>query len=129
MPVSSFSKTPGPDYNIGQKPNIKSSEKFTFGYRRTKGNQDSLINKTSTTKTVGPGRYVPEACANPSQKKDYPKWTLPKAGRNVGSDRRTSKHQTYDTRSSVGKQYLSKNKTGGSAHFGTSSRSKFPSKI
>ncbi|CAI2375506.1 unnamed protein product [Moneuplotes crassus] len=123
MPVSSYSKTPGPDYDVNQKPNSKSSEKFSFGYRRLKGDQDSLINKTSTTKTVGPGRYVPEACPNPSQRQDYPKWTLPKAGRNFGDGKRLSKHQTYDTRSSVGKQYLSKNKSGPSAHFGTGNRS------
>ena len=124
MPVASFSKTPGPDYEVGQKPNSRESQKYSFGFRRTKGAQDSLINKTSTTKTVGPGRYVPEACPNPSNRKDYPKWTLPKAGRGTGAGKRISKHQTYDTRSSVGKQHLSKNKSGSSAHFGTSSRSK-----
>jgi len=124
MPVTSFSKTPGPDYEINQKPNSKASSKYTFGHRRMKGGQDSLVNKTSTTKTVGPGRYVPEACPNPSIRKDYPKWTLPKAGRSSGVGKTIAKHQTYDTRSSVGKQKLSKNRTGGSAHFGTSSRSK-----
>ena len=124
MPVASFSKTPGPDYEINQRPNSKQSEKYTFGHRRTKGAQDSLINKTSTTKTVGPGRYVPESCPNPSNRKDYPRWTLPKAGRNTGTGKRVSKNQTYDTRSSIGKQHLSKNKSGGSAHFGTSSRCK-----
>lgn len=123
MPVNTFQKTPGPDYNIGERPESKSSQKYSFGYRRTKGAQDSLINKTSTTKTVGPGRYVPEASANPSSKKDFPKWTMPKAGRGGNYYKRLDKNQTYDTRSSVGKQYVSKNRSGGSAHFGTSSRS------
>jgi hypothetical protein len=125
MPVTSFSKTPGPDYDIGQKPNSRGSSRYTFGYRRTKGAQDSLVNKVSTTKTVGPGRYVPEACANPSNKKDYPRWTLPKAGRSGGGDKKVSKNQTYDTRSGVGKQHLSKNKSGSSCHFGTAGRCKF----
>ena len=36
---------------------------------------------TSTPNSVGPGRYVPEACALPSAKENFPRWTLPKAGR------------------------------------------------
>ncbi|CAI2375408.1 unnamed protein product [Moneuplotes crassus] len=122
MPVSFFSRSPGPDYNVNQKPNAKNSEKYTFGYRRSKGAQDSLMNKTSTTKTVGPGRYVPESCQNPSNKKNNPKWTLPKARRSLDQSKSLTKHQTYDTRSSVGKQYTSKNKNARAAHFGTASR-------
>lgn len=68
MPASTFEKTPGPQYFPKEKPEKKSSEKFTFGYRRNKGDQDSLVNKVSTTKAVGPGRYVPESCINPSTK-------------------------------------------------------------
>lgn len=122
MPTNTFEKTPGPQYMPGDKPNRKVAEKFTFGYRRSKGDQDSLVNKVSTTKSVGPGRYVPESCVNPSTRKDYPKWTLPKAGRNGNMYKKLDKNQTYDTRSSVGKQYVSKNKSGPSAHFGTSNR-------
>jgi len=124
MPVNTFEKTPGPQYFPGDKPNKKTSQKYTFGFRRTQGAQDSLVNKTSTTKSVGPGRYVPEASSNPSTKKDFPKWTLPKAGRSGGLIKKIDKNQTYDTRSSVGKQYVSKNKSGPSAHFGTSVRGK-----
>ena len=122
MPANTFEKTPGPQYMPGDKPNKKQSQKFTFGFRRSKGDQDSLVNKVSTTKAVGPGRYVPEASINPSTKKDFPKWTLPKAGRGGNQYRKVDKNQTYDTRSSVGNQYLSKNKSGPSAHFGTSNR-------
>lgn len=125
MPVNTFQKTPGPDYEINQRPEVKTAPKFTFGYRRNKGAQDSLINKVSTTKSVGPGRYMPEASANPSSKKDFPKWTLPKAGRGGNMYKRLDKNQTYDTRSCVGKQYVSKNRTGPQAHFGTSGRCKF----
>ena len=35
----------------------------------------------ATPGSVGPGRYVPEASANPSNKTNMPRWTLPKAGR------------------------------------------------
>lgn len=123
MPVNSFQKTPGPDYNIGEKPGAKTASKYTCGVRRTGGGQDPLINKTSTTKTVGPGRYIPESCSSTSGKQDFPKWTLPKAGRGGNQYKKLDKNQTYDTRSSVGKQHVSKNKSGSSAHFGTSSRS------
>lgn len=47
---------------------------------------------------------------------------MPKAGRGGNYYKRLDKNQTYDTRSSVGNQYLSKNRSGPSAHFGTSSR-------
>lgn len=122
MPSNTFEKTPGPQYFPQEKPSSRQSEKYTFGYRRSNGTQDSLINKVSTTKAVGPGRYVPESCINPSTKKDYPKWTLPKAGRGGNYYKKLDKNQTYDTRSSVGTQHLSKNKSGPSAHFGTSNR-------
>jgi hypothetical protein len=46
---------------------------------------------------------VPEASANPSEKQNFPKWTLPKAGRPSADMRRVDKNQTYDTRSSFGK--------------------------
>jgi hypothetical protein len=52
---------------------------FTFGFRR--GGTGALKNQTSTPGSVGPGRYVPEASANPSNKQNFPRWTLPKAGR------------------------------------------------
>ena len=121
--LNAFEKTPGPQYFPQEKPNMKTSEKYSFGYRRTKGAQDSLINKASTTKSVGPGRYVPESWVNPSTRKDYPKWTLPKAGRAGTAYKRLDRNQTYDTRSAFSRQHLSKNKTGSWAHFGTSGRS------
>ena len=121
MPVNSFERNPGPQYLPGDRPEKKKSPKFTFGHRRQNGGQ-GLQNQTSTTKSVGPGRYVPESSMNPSSKKNAPKWTLSKAGRSVAGLRTVDKHQTYDTRSAVGKQHTSKNKSAPSAHFGTSSR-------
>lgn len=121
MPVNSFERNPGPQYFPNEKPEKKKAPKFTFGFRRSSGGQ-GLTNQTSTTKSVGPGRYVPEASINPSTKKNAPKWTLSKAGRSVAGLRNVDKHQTYDTRSAVGRQNVSKNRTAPSAHFGTSSR-------
>ena len=96
--------------------------KYSFGFRRDNGKQSTLTNQTSTTKSVGPGRYHPEISNNPSTKKNSPRWTLSKAGRTVAGLRNASKHQTYDTRTSVGKQSVSKNKTAPSCSFGTASR-------
>lgn len=121
MPLNTFEKNPGPQYYPKDRPEKKKAPKFSFGFRRTAGGQ-GLINQTSTTKSVGPGRYVPEASSNPSSKKNFPKWTLSKAGRSVAGLRNVDKNQTYDTRSGVGKQQSSKNKSAPSAHFGTSSR-------
>lgn len=50
----------------GDRPEVKKSPKFTFGYRR--GGAGALKNQTSCPNSVGPGRYVPEAAANPSNK-------------------------------------------------------------
>lgn len=121
MPVNSFERNPGPQYYPKDRPEKKVDPCFTFGHRRSNGGQ-GLVNLTSTTKSVGPGRYVPEASANPSNKMNAPKWTLSKAGRSVTGIRQADKHQTYDTRSSVGNQKISQNRSSPSAHFGTSSR-------
>ena len=50
------------------------------------------MNNTSTPNSVGPGRYAPEASKNPSVKTDFPKWTLPKAGRPAAGNRRVDKN-------------------------------------
>lgn len=68
---------PGPQYYPKEKPVYKVSEKYSLGQRR--GN--ALKTKTSTPNSVGPGRYFPEACSNPSEIANLPRWTLPKAGR------------------------------------------------
>ena len=122
MPVNIFEKSPGPGYDVKERPEKKIAPKFTFGFRRTKGGQDTLKVQTSTTKAVGPGRYHPELALNPSSKKNSPRWTLSKAGRSVAGLKAADKHQTYDTRPSVGKQFTSKNKTAPSCHFGTAPR-------
>ena len=60
------------------KPEVVKAPEVTFGYRRGSG---GLKNLTSTPGAVGPGRYVPEAAANPSTKQNMPRWSLAKAPR------------------------------------------------
>jgi hypothetical protein len=122
MPVNTFEKIPGPQYLPNEKPEKEIAPKYTFGFRRTKGNQNALVNQTSTTKSVGPGRYMPEAAMNPSTRQNSPKWTLSKAGKSLAGIKTNDKHQTYDTRPSLGQQNISKNKTAPSCKFGTAPR-------
>jgi len=119
--TQTLEKNPGPQYYPGDRPEKKKASKYSFGYRRANGNSGGLKNLTATPGNVGPGRYVPESCSDPSQKKTAPKWTLPKAGR-PNNARRVDKNQTYDQRSGIGKQASSKNKSAPSAHFGTAGR-------
>ena len=77
--MNSLEQTPGPQYYPKERPEVPLAAKYTFGFRRGAGG--ALKNMTSTPNSVGPGRYVPEASANPSNKTDFPRWTLPKAGR------------------------------------------------
>jgi hypothetical protein len=101
MQLNTLEQTPGPQYLPKDKPEFVKAPNYTFGYRR--GGTGALKNQTSTPGSVGPGRYVPEASANPSTKQDFPRWTLPKAGRPQNELRRVDKNQTYDTRSSIGR--------------------------
>ncbi|CAI2377535.1 unnamed protein product [Moneuplotes crassus] len=122
FPVNAFEKVPGPGYDPQEQPHKKKEPKYTFGHRRTKGNQNALVNQTSTTKTVGPGRYAPESSVNTSNKKNNPRWTLSKAGRFATGIKGYDKHQTYDIKGAVGRQQNSKKKSAPSAHFGTAPR-------
>ena len=65
---------------------------------------------------------MPEASANPSTKQNFPRWTLPKAGRPQADLKKPDRNQTYDTRSAFGKQPHSKNSSSGVTHFGSSGR-------
>ena len=109
---------PGPQYMPKEKPSYKRAAEHTFGYRR--GN--ILKNNSTTPNSVGPGRYFPEACVNPSDRKNLPRWTLPKAGRNYVEKPKADRNQTYDTRSAFGSQAVSKNKSAATSHFGSSNR-------
>jgi hypothetical protein len=109
---------PGPQYLPKEKPVYKTTEKYTMGFRRG----TSLKIATSTPNAVGPGRYFPEACANPSDKQNLPRWTLPKAGRPAVQKAKADRNQTYDTRSAFGPQCHSKNTSAATSHFGSSGR-------
>jgi len=89
MQPNNLEQNPGPQYFPNEKPEIKRAALYTFGYRRGDG---GLKNHTSTPGSVGPGRYVPEASANPSQKQNMPRWTLPKAGRPDAAPRKFDKN-------------------------------------
>ena len=78
MQPSNLEQNPGPQYLPKERPEFKRAALYSFGFRRGDG---GLKNKTSTPAAVGPGRYVPEASALPSEKQNMPKWTLPKSGR------------------------------------------------
>lgn len=118
MQLSNFESSPGPQYLPKDKPELENSAKYTFGFRR--GN--ALKQQTSSPNSVGPGRYVPEASANPSTIQNLPKWTLPKAGRNGPEVKSISKNQTFAMNSSIGGQADSSKRTSPRATFGTSGR-------
>mmetsp|Transcript_39905 Transcript_39905/g.29440 ORF Transcript_39905/g.29440 Transcript_39905/m.29440 type:complete len:91 (+) Transcript_39905:413-685(+) len=90
MQLNTLEQTPGPQYYPKERPEVPKAPNFTFGYRR--GGTGALKNQTSTPNSVGPGRYVPEASANPSTKQNLPRWTLPKAGRPANDMRRVDKN-------------------------------------
>lgn len=121
MQLNTLEHTPGPQYFPKEKPETKKEPNYTFGFRR-QGAGNPLKNQTSTPGSVGPGRYVPEASAHGSNHADFPRWTLPKAGRTPTDRKAVDKNQTYDTRSAIGKQTHSKNVSSGVCHFGTSDR-------
>ena len=79
MQLNTLESTPGPQYFPKDKPEFVKEPLYTFGFRR--GGTGALKNQTSTPNSVGPGRYVPEASALPSTQTNFPRWTLPKAGR------------------------------------------------
>ena len=76
---STLETVPGPQYLPREKPVFKRADDYTFGYRR--GNV--LKDIVSSPNSVGPARYVPESCAMTSDKRDFPRWTLAKAGRSI----------------------------------------------
>ena len=110
---------PGPQYMVTDRPEYRTQAEYTFGYRR---GAQGLKNLISTPGAVGPGRYVPEAAANTSERPNLPRWTMPKQPRPEAAVKKYDRHQTYDMRSSLGAQASSRCKTGRSATFGSSDR-------
>ena len=81
--------TPGPQYLVPGKPEYKNEPEYTMGYRR--GNQGLKV-LTSTPGAVGPGRYVPEAAMNPSQKLNFPRYSMPKEPRPEAAVKKFDRH-------------------------------------
>lgn len=90
MQTNTLEQTPGPQYYPKDRPEVKKAAQYSFGFRR--GGTGALKNQTSTPNSVGPARYVPEASANPSNKKNFPRWTLPKAGRTANDMKKVDKN-------------------------------------
>jgi hypothetical protein len=80
---------PGPQYTVERKPEFINEPKYTFGFRR---GSHGLKNVTSTPGAIGPGRYVPEAAANPSNRLDFPRYSLPKQPRPEMAVQKYDKH-------------------------------------
>jgi len=103
--------TPGPDYDPSLKPEIPNSLKFSFGVRREIKGASPLVLMISTPNQVGPGSYVKLGQGNTSTMADHPTWSFPKDKKHRPTMVNAQKNQTYDTRSSIGFQIASKNRT------------------
>ena len=80
---------PGPQYMVRDQTNFKIEPSYTIGQRRA---SLGLKIMTSTPGAIGPGRYVPEACANPSNRLNAPRFSLPKDVRPEAGIKRFDKH-------------------------------------
>jgi len=113
--------TPGPQYLVGDRPEVKKSSRFTFGHRR-ENFESPLVAKVSTPSLVGPGRYRSEDCKMTSNKTTSPTYSMTKSSRIPKSRLTREKNQTYYLYSSFGKQTASGRKTSGNSHFGSGGR-------
>jgi len=103
-------QNPGPaHYQPKANPRLSNTGLYTFGHRRQTSETDCLKLYRATPQQVGPGRYVPEAAANHSRLKDYPRYSLPKEPRMPANKKQYDKNQSYDVRKHFGKQVASKN--------------------
>jgi hypothetical protein len=103
--------TPGPDYNPSLKPEIPTPPHYSFGVRREIKGASPLVLMASTPQQVGPGSYLKLEQGNTSTMKDHPKVGFTKELKFRGVGQSYQRNQTYDTRSSVGGQIASRNRT------------------
>jgi len=103
--------TPGPDYNPGLKPEVPNPPKFSFGVRREIKGASPIVLMASTPNQVGPGSYLRLQQENTSIMPDHPQYSFPKDKKHRPHHANIQKNQTYDTRSSIGQQAVSKNRT------------------
>jgi len=99
------------------RPDFKSSPKYSVGIRRDNG-PGALANIASTSINVGPGSYH----AQGSGMKRYSGWSFPLSNRTDLYGKKADKYQTYDTRQSVGPQFVSSKKTLPQITFGRETR-------
>jgi len=103
--------TPGPEYNPGEKPEIPIAPLYSFGVRRAIPGFDPLAPNGSTPTIVGPGSYRKLDEKNTSIMPDHPHYSFTQEKKFRGLTNIATKNQTYDTRSAIGGQVSSKNKT------------------
>jgi len=114
--------TPGPEYNPNLRPEIPNSLQYSFGARREIKGASPLVLMASTPIQVGPGSYVKLEQGNTSIMPDHPEFSFPKDQKLRYQSGSIQKNQTYDTRSSLGGQISSKNKTMSHISMGKSHR-------
>ncbi|KAM3135007.1 hypothetical protein pb186bvf_012831 [Paramecium bursaria] len=122
-PEKRLKGTPGPQYDPCIKPEVPSSNKYSFGYRRDIPGASALAPTCSTPVIVGPGAYLQKQPASTSNIEDLPKWSFTKGPKIGKYFEGWDKHQTYDTKQiAVGTQVNSKKQSLPAYSVGKSSR-------
>jgi len=114
--------TPGPEYDPSLRPEIPNPPKFSFGVRREIKGASPMVLAISTPNQVGPGSYIKQGQGNTSTMADHPQFSFPKDQKHRMTMPNFQKNQTYDTRSSIGGQVASKNRTMSAISMGKSKR-------
>ena len=81
------------------KPEYKSTEKFSFGYRRNLPGSSPVAPLISTPVNVGPGHYVGNDLPITSKIDKAPQWSIPKHPKLKHDFKPPDKNQTYYTKS------------------------------
>lgn len=114
--------TPGPGRYT---PSIKLTRPRSANYFIAERTQkDILINKTGTTKEVGPGKYRAESAKYTSIHRDFPEYSIGRGKRPPLYPRPWTKKETYWIYSSMGNQVQSKKKTEEQVKIGKSTRAR-----
>jgi len=103
--------TPGPDYDPCLRPEIPKPALYSFGVRREIKGASPLVQLISTPNQVGPGSYVRLGQGNTSTMPDHPQFSFPKDKKLRLAIPNIQKNQTYDTRSSIGVQVATRNRS------------------
>jgi hypothetical protein len=104
------------------RPEIPNPPKFSFGVRREIKGASPLVLAISTPHQVGPGSYLKLGQRNTSIMPDHPEYSFPRDPKHKPAHATSQKNQTYDTRSSMGSQVASKNRTMSAISIGNAKR-------